>query len=102
MEDYLVEIKKAAGEKDQLTFSGQLTIEHTNEIKLELMQLVSTFSSSLSIVVEEVTDFDLSFLQLYGSLLNLLKVKNINYTAHWRADEEQMKLLCGSGFSSCI
>jgi anti-anti-sigma regulatory factor len=99
MEDYLVEIKKTAGEGDRLVFSGRLTIEHTDEIKSTLMRLVSTFSSPLILVTKEVTDFDLSFLQLFESFINLLKTKNINLTINWQMDEEQMKLLCGSGFS---
>ena len=43
MEDYLVELKKTEDERDLLIFSGQLTIEHTHEIKLRLMELVSGF-----------------------------------------------------------
>lgn len=102
MEDYLVEIKKTEGERDQFIFSGQLTIEHAGKIKTRLMQLVSSFSSSLDIIMQEVTDFDLSFLQLLQSFINLLAFKNIDYTIRWLIDEEQEKLLVGSGFSKYL
>lgn len=102
MEDYLVELKKTEDERDVLIFSGQLTIEHTDKIKLRLMQLVSAFSSSLNIIVEDVTDFDLSFLQLFESFINFLKIQKINFTFNWQMDEDQMKLLCGSGFSKYL
>jgi hypothetical protein len=102
MKDYLVEIKKTSGEGNRLIFSGQLTIKYTDEIKLKLTQLVSAVSSSLDIVVEDVADFDLSFLQLFESFILLLKSKDIDCTIDWHIDEEQMKLLCGSGFSKYI
>jgi len=102
MEDYLVDIKKTEKERDLLILSGQLTIENMDEIKLKLMQLVSAFSSPLTIIVEEVTDFDLSFLQLFESFMNFLKIQKVNFTFVWRMDEDQMKLLCGSGFSKYL
>ena len=102
MEDYLVDIKKTEKERDLLILSGQLTIENMDEIKLKLMQLVSAFSSSLTIIVEEVTGFDLSFLQLFESFMNFLKIQKVNFTFVWRMDEDQMKLLCGSGFSKYL
>ncbi|MEN6457161.1 MAG: hypothetical protein ABFD10_23140 [Prolixibacteraceae bacterium] len=99
MEDYLVEVKKTEDGRDLLILSGRLTIENMDEIRLKLMQLVSTLSSSLAIVVEEVTNFDLSFLQLFESFRNFLKKQKVNFTFAWQMDEDQMKLLCGSGFS---
>lgn len=102
MGDYLVEIKKTENERNLLILSGQLTIENMDEIKKKLMQLASVFSSSLTIVVEEVVDFDLSFLQLFESFIRFLDTKKINFNFDWRMDEDQMKLLCGSGFSKYL
>ena len=102
--DYHIDFKKVdeAGGHDQLIISGMLTVESAAEIKDRIMQVVSTFSSSLDIVVKEVTELDLSFLQLIQSFIYLLKAKNINFNINWIIDEEQMKLLCGTGFSKYL
>lgn len=102
MEHYLVEIVQTEGEGDRLVFSGELTLQHTAEMKSSLMRMISVFSSSLNIVVKDITEFDLSFLQLLESFLNALKINHIDFIVNWEADEEQMKLLCGSGFSKYI
>lgn len=102
MEDYLVEVKKTEDQRSLLTLSGQLTIEHMDNVKLKLTELVSASPLFLAIVVEEVTDFDLAFLQLLESFINLLKLQNIDFTFAWQMDEDQMKLLCGSGFSKYL
>lgn len=102
MEDYLVEIKKTEDEEILLILSGQLTIKNMDEIKRKLMQLASASSSSLTIVVDEVVDFDLSFLQLFESFIRFLDTKKINFNFDWRMDEDQMKLLVGSGFSKYL
>jgi len=104
IKDYHIEFKKAdsAAGRDQLVISGRLTVVHAEEIKYRIMQLVSTFSSSLDIIMKEVTDFDLSFLQLLQSFINLLALKSIDYTIRWLIDEEQEKLIVGSGFSKYL
>jgi len=104
IKDYHIEFKKAdsAAGRDQLVISGRLTVVHAEEIKYRIMQLVSTFSSSLDIIVKEVGEIDLSFLQLIQSFIYLLKTKNINFNINWMIDEEQMKLLCGTGFSKYL
>lgn len=102
MNDFHIEIKKNVGERDRLVFSGVLTIDHTDEIKSRLMQMVSTFSSSLNIIIEEVVEFDISFLQLLHSFMNLMKTREIDVTVSWLTDEEQTKLLRAAGFSKYL
>lgn len=102
MEDYLIDIKKAEGGRDQVIFSGQLTIEQAGKIKSGLLQLISTFSTSLDIIIEDAEDIDLSFLQLLQSFTNLLGKRNIDFTIRWLIDEEQKKLLDGAGFSKWL
>ncbi|MEL7587676.1 MAG: STAS domain-containing protein [Prolixibacteraceae bacterium] len=102
MNDFHIEIKKNVGERDRLVFSGVLTIDHTDEIKARLMQMVSTFSSSLNIIIEEVVEFDISFLQLLHSFMNLMKTREIDVTVSWLTDEEQTKLLRAAGFSKYL
>ncbi|MDD4191521.1 MAG: hypothetical protein PHI28_09320 [Mangrovibacterium sp.] len=102
MEDYLVAMWKTEGGRDQLVFSGQLIMEHTGEIKSRLMRLMSTFSASLDIVIKEVVDIDLSFLQLFHAFISLLKGLGFDVTVKWLIGEEQLQLLHGTGFSKWL
>lgn len=102
MNDFFIKNEKTEGEHDRLILSGLLTISSMDEIKSGLLELVSTFSSSLVIVIEEVVEFDLSFIQLLHSFMNLLTIRKISYTVTWVTDEEQTSLLRAAGFSKYL
>ncbi len=102
MEDYLVDIKKTKEGRDQLIFSGQLTIEYAGKIKSELIPLTLACSKSLDMIIKEAVDIDLSFLQLVKSFTSLLKKQDIAFTIRWQIDEEQKKMLRGSGFAKWL
>lgn len=102
MGNYHLEVKNIDGQITRLYLSGMLTAENVDEIKSEILQIKSTFSSSLDVVIKEVMDFDLSFLQMLKSLLAFLKQDSIDVSLNWNVEDEQMKLICGAGFSKYL
>lgn len=102
MNDFFIRLEKTERECDRLVFSGFLTIARMDEIKLRLMQMMSTFSPSLEVIVEEVVEFDLSFVQLFHSFMHLLTIKEIDISVRWLTDEEQTRLLHVAGFSKYL
>ncbi len=85
-----------------MVLSGCLTIGCVDEIKNSILQEQSSFLSSLSIQVEDVVAFDLTFLQLLVSVCGYLKQKNIDVKIDWKIDEDQKRLIVGSGFSKLL
>lgn len=97
-----LESRKEDGKKDQLVFSGLLTRENTGKIRLDLLQKVQSLPEHIVIVIKEVTEMDLSFLQLLQSLLNLMAGRNMSFQLNWLIDDEQLRLLHAAGFSKYI
>ena len=102
MKDYEVILLPVDNGKEHLVLSGKLSIRYGEEIKSKLEQIVPAISSSLEVTIKDVTELDLPFLQLMKSFICLLKTKNVIFNVCWILDEDQQKLLDGTGFSKYL
>ena len=102
MKDCEIILLPAGEEKGHLILSGRFTMVNAEEIKSKLVQMVPVFPTSLEVTVKDVTELDLSFLQLMKSFICLLKTKNIIFNICWRLDEDQLNLLDSTGFSKYL
>ena len=102
MGEYSVQIKDVDDRKGRLIISGLLTIENSEKIKSEILQLLLSRYLFLEVLVQDVVEVDLSFLQLMKAFEIHLKEQHVNFEINWFYDDEQIALLSNSGFANFV
>ena len=93
----IVDDKKSGS--GRLIFEGDLTIMNSSQLKGKLHDLLDHLKyDSLVVFIQNVSDIDLSFLQLMEVLGNHLTKKGIAYSVKWDMGEETKDLLKKTGF----
>lgn len=100
MNDAQVEIVSSGEESPaRLVFEGELIISNISQIKRKLdTLLLQLINSELLVEIKNVTNIDLSFLQLLESLGIHLSEKGIALSLKWELDEETKTLFRQTGF----
>ena len=71
-----------------INIKGCLTLVKSNEIKEKLLSLIKK-SNEIKIKISEVTDFDLSFIQILYAILKI-EDKKIHVAADWNNDMQTL------------
>ena len=96
MNKYKIQLSKTNNDNnDQLTLSGELSINHIDLIKDEIESLIN-IDSPYKIIVKDADIIDLSLIQLLLSLKNL----NPKSEIHLVLNDEMMGLINISGFKN--
>ncbi len=81
----------------EIIFSGFLDISNIKQIKNELIQAHIT-KNKLLLIIKEVDNIDLSYLQVLHAFLKKLKIEGKEFEFQWNIDEEYFRLIEQSGF----
>lgn len=93
--DYIIESNKDKTSNIlNINIKGCLTLVKSNEIKDKLLSLIKK-SNEIRIKISEVTDFDLSFIQILYAILKI-EDKKIFVAADW--NNEELSLIEHAGF----
>lgn len=87
--DYIIESNKdKTSNVLNINIKGCLTLVKSNEIKDKLLSLIKK-SNEVKIKISEVTDFDLSFIQILYAILKI-QDKKIFVAADWNNDMQSL------------
>lgn len=81
----------------EIISSGFLDVGHMRQIKEELLGAHLT-KDKILLVIKEVENIDLSFLQVLHAFLKKLKSEGREFEFQWDIDEEYFRLIERSGF----
>jgi len=83
-----------------IEISGNLTLENSEHIKDEFVSVLASLSDKLEIIVFELEEADLSFIQLLVAFIRKLNKKKIKFKINWAIDNDQKALLDNIGLSN--
>lgn len=85
--------------RDILVFSGELLFRNIPSVKQKLDDFFSSWDGGvLTMRVENLTGFDLGFLQMLEVIANYLKGKGVEFSVAIEFDNETKSLLSQTGF----
>lgn len=83
----------------QISISGFLTIENAQQLKKEFIAVIPNLNNQVKIVIHEVDDIDVSFVQLVVAFTRHVTNIGIMYNLQWNLDDEQRLLFENVGLS---
>jgi hypothetical protein len=83
-----------------LEISGFLILENSERIKDEFVSVLDSLSDKLEIIVSDLEEADLSFIQLMVAFIRKLNKKKIHFKINWAIDDDQKALLDNIGLSN--
>lgn len=88
------------GVVSEICFGGELILSEIESIKHELFDLNFSGNENVQVLINEVTELDLSFLQLLNSIEK--QVGESRLAVKWSLGDEMLALLDRAGFSSVL
>lgn len=101
MENFI--FQKTLGEQGRIVsieISGLLILENSQELKKEFLGVIDCLSNQVKISVSNVSDIDLSFIQLLMAFIRQMNVAHLAYQFEWNLDEDQKTLFENVGLSN--
>lgn len=101
MENFI--FRKALDEQGRILgieISGLLILENSQELKKEFLGVIDCLSKQVRITVSNVSDIDLSFIQLLMAFIRQMNVAHVVYKLEWNLDEDQKTLFENVGLSN--
>lgn len=92
---------KGSGEKLNLVFSGQLTINYIQKIKDSVQEQVN-FSKDIVVRVENPDNLDITFLQLLQSMKATMEKNKRKFSVSAELPNELNSLVSNAGFSDLL
>lgn len=95
-----VKIEKTGNKKNEtvkMIISGDFTIDNADEIKHDLLKNIAG-TKSINLVIDEISNIDLTALQLIYALEKSLLNKDIAFSLKVNLPEELLKLVQHAGF----
>ena len=81
------------GQINCLELQGMLVVFNSQKIKDEFVSVVSNAAAQIDVVVSEVDEIDLSFIQLIVAFTSQLTKSGVGCRLHWNLTDEQRSLL---------
>lgn len=101
MEGYILKkIMNDLGQFETVEFSGLLVLKNAESIKNELFIVVKNLNNKVRIVISDVQDIDISFIQLILAFIQFMDNNHIAYKFEWNLSDELQTLLENVGFSN--
>lgn len=100
MDSKNVKVEKTGNKKNEtvkIMISGDFTIDNAHYIKQDLLDNIAS-TKSINLVVDEVSNIDLTALQLIYALQKSLSKKNIAFSLKVDLPEELLTLVQHAGF----
>jgi hypothetical protein len=88
------------GQINGIAISGFLVLENSQELRKEFLGVIDCLSNRVKITVSNVSEIDLSCIQLFMVFIKHLNVAQVAYQFEWNLDEDQKTLLENVGFSN--
>jgi hypothetical protein len=88
------------GQISGIAISGLLVLENSQELKKEFLGVIDCLSNRVKITISNVSEIDLSCIQLFMVFIKLMNVAHVAYQFEWNLDEDQKTLLENVGFSN--
>lgn len=89
-----------AGQITLLEFGGMLVLENSEELKARLIDACQKLSKKIVVAIKDVTDIDISCIQLLLAFISFLDDNHVSYAFEWHLDEELKALLENVGFGN--
>ena len=83
-----------------IEISGLLIFENSQELKKEFLGVIDCLSNQVKISVSNVSDIDLSFIQLLMAFIRQMNIARVAYQFEWNLDEDQKTLFENVGLSN--
>jgi anti-anti-sigma regulatory factor len=83
-----------------LEIEGMLVMENSQQLKSELIGIVSNLSDQVKISISNLEEIDLSCIQLLIAFMKRMDELHVNYQFIWDLDENQKLLLENAGLSN--
>jgi len=88
------------GQISGIAISGLLVLENSQELKKEFLGVIDCVSGRVKITVSNISEIDLSCIQLFMAFIRQLNVAHVIYEFEWNLDEDQKILLENVGLSN--
>jgi len=88
------------GQISGIAISGLLVLENSQELKKEFLGVIDCLSSRVKIAVSNISEIDLSCIQLFMAFIRQLDVAHVAYQFEWNLEEDQKILLENVGLSN--
>jgi hypothetical protein len=88
------------GQISGIAISGLLVLENSQELKKEFLGVIDCLSNRVKITISNVSEIDLSCIQLFMVFIRHMNVAHVAYQFEWNLDEDQKTLLENVGFSN--
>jgi len=98
-----VKIKKISDEQGRVTgleIGGLLVLDNSQQLKKELVDVISTLSDQVEITITYLDEMDLSCIQLIVAFVKRLDEMNITFQLNWNLSENQKSLLMNVGLKN--
>lgn len=95
--------KKLENEDGQITgleIGGLLVLENANDLKRDFLNASRIMGKQLKINISDVSDIDLSFIQLLLAFITEMDEKHVTFSVKWNLDDDQKTLLENVGLST--
>ena len=100
MDNLTIKVKKSRAKKNPsatVILEGNLTVQNASEIHKKLVETKNNFSK-VDVQIQNVTDIDLSIVQLLSTYWKTFDTLNKNLDINFNTSNEIQKLLNNSGF----
>ena len=88
------------GQISGIAISGLFVLENSQELKKEFLGVIDCLSSRVKIAVSNISEIDLSCIQLFMAFIRQLDVAHVAYQFEWNLEEDQKILLENVGLSN--
>lgn len=85
-----------------LSISGKLIIDNSQYIHKEFVGVAERIGKSVTITIENVVDFDLTFIQLFVAFIQRMDELKVHYQVFWNLNDDQKTLLENVGLGNEI
>jgi anti-anti-sigma regulatory factor len=101
MESYTFKkLENKDGQIKGLEIGGLLVLENANDLKRDFLSTSRIMDKQLKINISDVSDIDLSFIQLLLAFITEMGERHVTYSLKWNLDDDQKTLLENVGLSS--
>lgn len=101
MESYTFKkLENKDGQIKGLEISGLLVLENANDLKRDFLSVSRIMDKQLKISISDVSDVDLSFIQLLLAFITEMDEQRVTFSLEWNLDDDQKTLLENVGLSS--
>ena len=101
MESYTFKkLENEEGRIKSLEIGGLLVLENANDLKRDFLSTSRVLGKQLKINISDVSDIDLSFIQLLLAFIAEMNEQHVTFSLEWNLEDDQKTLLENVGLST--